>query len=142
VPWSVGSMGTRGPVVVGLVVVAAVHLNLYLGQGYRHIPTIGWLFLFTVVSAFGLAAAIAVSGQPVLALAAAALALGVLGSYVLTLVLPMGLFLFREPGISYSGGVSMAAEVLVAAAGLGGAWRGRTASAPGRGRTRTGALRR
>jgi hypothetical protein len=122
---SIAGAVARGSVVVGLVVVAVVHLNLYLGEGYRHIPTIGWLFLLTVVSAFGLALATAVSSRPVLELAAAGLALGVLGGYVLTLALPMGLFSFREPGISYSGGVAIAAEVLVAAVGLREAWRGR-----------------
>jgi len=32
----------------------AIHLDLYL-TGYRSIPTIGWLFLLQVITAFGLA---------------------------------------------------------------------------------------
>ncbi len=119
------SVVLRGSTVVGLIVVAVVHLNLYLGEGYRHIPTIGWLFLLTVISALGLAAATALSSRPLWALAAGALALGVLGGYVLTLALPMGLFSFREPGISYSGAISIAAELLVLVAGSASALAGR-----------------
>ena len=38
-----------------LVATGAIHLDLYL-TGYRTIPTIGWLFLLQVITAFGLGA--------------------------------------------------------------------------------------
>jgi len=39
-----------------LAATGAIHLDLYL-TGYRSIPTIGWLFLLQVITAFALAAA-------------------------------------------------------------------------------------
>src|SRR5262244_1564437 len=39
-----------------LAAAGAIHLDLYL-TGYRSIPTIGWLFLLQVITAFALAAA-------------------------------------------------------------------------------------
>ena len=43
-----------------LVATAAIDLDLYL-TGYRTIPTIGWLFLLQVISAFILGAIVLVS---------------------------------------------------------------------------------
>src|SRR5262245_66087721 len=40
-----------------LIATGAIHLDLYL-TGYRSIPTIGWLFLLQVITAFGLALAV------------------------------------------------------------------------------------
>jgi hypothetical protein len=108
---------TAWPRVVGavlLVVIALVHLNLYLREYYRQIPTVGWLFLLTVISAVALAAALFVRPGPVTALAASGFALSVLGGYLLTLWLPNGLFQFKEPGVSYSGVISIVAEVATA----------------------------
>ena len=76
-----------------LIAAGAIHLDLYL-TGYRSIPTIGWLFLVQVISAFVLAAAILVSGYPLAAAAGAAFALGTLGGYLLSL--KVGLFGFTE----------------------------------------------
>ena len=76
-----------------LVASGAIHLDLYL-TGYRSIPTIGWLFLIQVISAFVLAAAIVVSRHPLAAAAGAAFALGILGGYLLSL--KVGLFGFTE----------------------------------------------
>ncbi len=81
---------------------AAIHLDLYL-TGYRTIPTIGWLFLFQVISGFALAAAIlaaplVLSSRPLLdaglSAAGAGFALATLGGYLLSLW--VGLFGFRE----------------------------------------------
>lgn len=112
-----------------------VHLYLYLGGqlpgggvGYRQIQTIGPLFLLTFIVCFALASAMVVWPNPLVAIAGALFSLATLGAYVLTLLLPMGLFLFTEPGVSYSGGIAIAAEVAAAAALLGWAalaWRGR-----------------
>ncbi len=76
-----------------LIASGAIHLDLYL-TGYRSIPTIGWLFLIQVISAFVLAAAIVVSRHPLAAAAGAAFALGTLGGYLLSL--KVGLFGFTE----------------------------------------------
>ena len=76
-----------------LVAAGAIHLDLYL-TGYRSIPTIGWLFLVQVISAFVLAAAILVTRHPLAAAAGAAFALGTLGGYLLSL--KVGLFGFTE----------------------------------------------
>jgi predicted lipoprotein with Yx(FWY)xxD motif len=90
-----------------LAATGAIHLHLYL-TGYRTIPTIGWMFLLQVISAFVLAAAMlatalpAVSGRGtagdlaarMVALAAAGFGLATLLGYLLSIW--VGLFGFRE----------------------------------------------
>jgi hypothetical protein len=49
-----------------LAAAGAIHLDLYL-TGYRTIPTIGWLFLLQVITAFVLAVAVLVSGSRMVA---------------------------------------------------------------------------
>jgi predicted lipoprotein with Yx(FWY)xxD motif len=74
-------------------VTGAIHLDLYL-TGYRSIPVIGPLFLLQVIAAFGLAAAVLVSGSRLAALAGAGFALSTLGGYLLSV--SIGLFGFKE----------------------------------------------
>ena len=76
-----------------LVATAAIHLDLYL-TGYRTIPTIGWLFLLQVISAFGLSAIVLVSASRLASAAGAGFALATLGGYLLSL--RISLFGFRE----------------------------------------------
>src|SRR5216683_4208392 len=76
-----------------LAATGAIHLDLYL-TGYRSIPTIGWLFLLQVIAAFGLAAAVLVSGSRLAAAAGAGFALSTLGGYLLSVWI--GLFGFKE----------------------------------------------
>jgi len=76
-----------------LAVTGAMHLDLYL-TGYRSIPVIGWLFLLQVIAAFGLAAAVLVSGSRLAAAAGAGFALSTLGGYLLSVWI--GLFGFKE----------------------------------------------
>src|SRR5579862_2565774 len=76
-----------------LAVTGATHLDLYL-TGYRSIPVIGWLFLLQVIAAFGLAAAVLVSGSRLAAAAGAGFALSTLGGYLLSVWI--GLFGFKE----------------------------------------------
>ncbi len=76
-----------------LAVTAALHLDLYL-TGYNTIHTIGPLFLFQVIVAFVLAAAVAVVGGRLIAAAGAGFAIATLGGYLLTVW--VGLFGFRE----------------------------------------------
>jgi hypothetical protein len=101
-----------------LVVVGAVHLHLYVAEEYDRIPVIGWLFLLTVIGAFALAAVVLLARSPLAGMGAAGFAAGVLGGYVLSLALPAGIFSFKEAGISYSGAVSIAAELEVLLCGL------------------------
>lgn len=93
-----------------LFVVTAIHLNLYLREDYNKIPTIGWLFLLTAVSGVVLAVGVLVRPRALTEAVAGLFAIGVLGAYLLTLLLPNGLFSFKEPGISYSGLFSIVAE--------------------------------
>jgi len=74
-------------------VTGAIHLDLYL-TGYRSIPVIGPLFLLQVIAAFGLAAAVLVSGSRLAAMAGAGFALSTLGGYLLSV--SIGLFGFTE----------------------------------------------
>jgi len=76
-----------------LAATGAIHLDLYL-TGYRSIPTIGWMFLLQVITAFGLAAAVLATGSRLLAAAGAGFALATLGGYLLSVW--AGLFGFKE----------------------------------------------
>jgi predicted lipoprotein with Yx(FWY)xxD motif len=76
-----------------LIATGAIHLDLYL-TGYRSIPTIGWLFLFQVIVAFVLGAAVLASAARLAAAAGAAFSLATLGGYLLSLWI--GLFGFKE----------------------------------------------
>jgi hypothetical protein len=58
-----------------LIAAGAIHLDLYL-TGYRSIPTIGWLFLLQVITAFGLGAVVLVPAGSLTAAASAVLAAG------------------------------------------------------------------
>lgn len=76
-----------------LLTAGGIHLDLYL-TGYRHIPTIGPLFLLQVVSAFLLALAVLAVPGPLPALFGAGFAISTLGGYILSLWI--GLFGFHE----------------------------------------------
>src|SRR5215471_8031156 len=76
-----------------LIASAAIHFDLYL-TGFSNIPTIGWLFLFQVITGFVLGIAVLVYGSRLAAAAGAGFALATLGGYVLSLW--VGLFGFKE----------------------------------------------
>jgi predicted lipoprotein with Yx(FWY)xxD motif len=76
-----------------LIATGAIHLDPYL-TGYRSIPTIGWLFLFQVIAAFLLGAAVLASAARLTAAAGAVFSLATLGGYLLSLWI--GLFGFKE----------------------------------------------
>lgn len=121
------------PFLVGRVVLAAlmlwigwIHLHLWNG-GYRHIPTIGPLFLFNAVAAVVLAAAVLTGPRRLLALAAAGAAgfsLGTFGGLLISV--NVGLFGFRDsldaPFARQSMGLELAAFALGALLAAG-AWR-------------------
>jgi len=118
------SLGLRVAGAGLLTATAAIHLDLYL-TGFRNVPTIGWLFLLQVIAAFGLAAAIIVSGSRLAAAAGALFALSTLGGYLLSVWI--GLFGFREvrttAGI-VAGLLEVAAFGVLAAYSLAGGRRG------------------
>jgi predicted lipoprotein with Yx(FWY)xxD motif len=76
-----------------LFATGAIHLDLYL-TGYRTIPTIGWLFLLQVITAFGLGVTLLVWNSRLVAAAGAGFAIVTLGGYLLSL--RISLFGFRE----------------------------------------------
>jgi predicted lipoprotein with Yx(FWY)xxD motif len=76
-----------------LAATAAIHLDLYL-TGFRHIPTIGWLFLLQIIAGFALAAVVLATGNQVAAALGAGFCVAVLGGYVLSIWI--GLFGFSE----------------------------------------------
>lgn len=96
-----------------LLTTAGIHLDLYL-TGYRHIPTIGTLFLLQVAGAAVLGVAV-IAGARVAALAGAGFALSTLGGYILSLW--VGLFGFHE--VRTTAGVVAGAVELAAFLALG-----------------------
>src|SRR5690242_1303833 len=95
-PPATGAPGLLAARVAGAALLAAtggIHLDLYL-TGYRHIPTIGPLFLLQVIAAFVLAVAVLALRNPLADAAGAGFALSTLGGYLLSLWI--GLFGFKE----------------------------------------------
>jgi hypothetical protein len=93
-----------------LLVIGIVHLHLWQ-DGYRTLPIIGPLFVVAVVSAALIALFTSVQLNWVTAMTAAGFAAGTLGANILSLLLPRGLFEFKQIGVSYSGGIAIASEV-------------------------------
>jgi hypothetical protein len=95
-----------------LTVTGISHAYLYV-HGYRHIPTIGTAFVVQASVSFALAALILIGGPWWLQWAAAALAGGALGAFVLSRT--VGLFGFSETGWQPSphAAISVVAEVMV-----------------------------
>ena len=98
-----------------LIATGAIHLDLYL-TGYRSIPTIGWLFLFQVIAAFVLGAAVLASAARLAAAAGAVFSLATLGGYLLSLWI--GLFGFKE--VRTTAGIAAGVVEVVAFAALAG----------------------
>jgi hypothetical protein len=103
---------TRLAMAVALAVSGISHAYLYI-HGYHHIPTIGTAFVVQASVSFALALLILIGGPSWLQWAAAALAGGALGAFVLSRT--VGLFGFSEQGWQPSphAAISVAAEVLV-----------------------------
>lgn len=93
-----------------LAVSGGVHGYLYAAEDYRAIPTVGPLFLVATVVAGLLAVAVVLARRPVVDLVGAAFALSVLGAYLVTLLVPTGLFLYHELSVSAPGALSVGAE--------------------------------
>jgi drug/metabolite transporter (DMT)-like permease len=102
---------TRVAMAVALAVSGVSHAYLYI-HGYHHIPTIGTAFVVQASVSFALALLILIGGPLWLQWAAAAVAGGALGAFVLSRT--VGLFGFSEQGWQPSphAAISVAAEVL------------------------------
>jgi drug/metabolite transporter (DMT)-like permease len=94
-----------------LAITGISHAYLYI-HGYQHIPTIGTAFVVQASVSFALAVLILIGGPSWLQWAAAAVAGGALGAFVLSRT--VGLFGFSEQGWQPSphAAISVAAEVL------------------------------
>ena len=103
---------TRLALAVALAVSGASHAYLYI-HGYHHIPTIGTAFVVQASVSFALALLIVIGGPSWLQWAAAALAGGALGAFVLSRT--VGLFGFSEQGWQPSphAAISVVAELVV-----------------------------
>ena len=95
-----------------LAVIGLVHLHLWQ-DGYRTLPTIGPLFLVAVFSAGLIALLTSVQLNWITGVLAACFATGTLVANLASLLLPHGLFEFKEVGVSYSGGIAIASELAV-----------------------------
>lgn len=84
----IGAMGAAG--------CAAVHGWLYLSEGYRHIPTIGPLFVMTVVVSVVLIMVLGLVRNVGAGVVAAGFLISVLAGYALSATI--GLFGFTETG--------------------------------------------
>jgi predicted lipoprotein with Yx(FWY)xxD motif len=112
-----------------LIATGAIHLDLYL-TGYRTIPTIGWLFLLQVISAFVLAAAVLAVRHWLAAAAGAGFFAATLAGYLVSVW--VGLFGFREvrttagivAGIIEAAGLAVLGAAAVLAARRSGALAG------------------
>jgi hypothetical protein len=93
-----------------LAVISTVHLHLWFA-GYRNLNIIGPLFLVAVVTAALLAIVVLVRINRAIAAGAVVFSAGALVANVLSLLLPDGIFRFKEVGVSYSGGIAIAAEL-------------------------------
>jgi hypothetical protein len=104
-----------------LIVSSVIHLHLW-STGYRHIPTIGPLFLLQGVAGIVMAVAVAVWRQVVVTTVAALLAVGTIGGLVLSV--EVGLFGFKDsfsaPDATLSLVVEAAAFIVFAAASVAG----------------------
>jgi drug/metabolite transporter (DMT)-like permease len=95
-----------------LAVTGTSHAYLYV-HGYQHIPTIGTAFVVQASVSFALAVLILIGGPSWLQWAAAAVAGGALGAFVLSRT--VGLFGFSEQGWQPSphAAISVVAELVV-----------------------------
>lgn len=89
--------GVRLLTAVATAATGYVHADLYLNGGYRTIPTVGPSFLVLSSGAFAVAALLLIGTSPVLRLAAAGIAAGALGGFVLSRTI--GVFGFTERGL-------------------------------------------
>ncbi len=105
---------------VALLVSGAVHLQQYLGAGYRNIPTIGTLFLLNAIAAGIVGLAILLRASALLVLLGVAIAVGALVSLIVSLSTPIFGFMETQTNLPVSVALaSEAAAILLLGASLG-----------------------
>jgi hypothetical protein len=109
-----------------LVWVGAVHLHLW-SEGYKHIPTVGPLFLANAIGGFVLAAVLLVWPRPLAGLVGVGYMLSTLGGLIISI--NIGLFGFHESTSASFVVESMVLEILGAAVLA--AWLAVVGSQPG-----------
>jgi hypothetical protein len=95
-------------------------------NGYRHIPTIGTLFIIQVITGFLLATAVLILRSPLVMLGAAGFLLSTIGGFLLSVWI--GLFKFKEMWSSPYAGLAFTVEVIGVVVLLGGAYHTRRSS--------------
>lgn len=121
------SMHQRSLAVIGLCVVQAgllvtsgfIHLHLEQ-TAYRHVKTIGPLFIVQFISCLAVALALLVTRHVLVALASVALAAGTIVGFVL--VRTVGLFNFKLPYSTTLANQVLAVEIAAIVVGLATAW--------------------
>ncbi len=113
---SVGSVAAWAGAVL-IVLSALIHLHLW-STGYRHIPTIGPLFLVQAVAGIAIAVAVSVLRHPLTALLGAGYALATVGGLLISV--NFGLFGFQDSIDAPYAQLSLAIEVAAAAVLLAG----------------------
>jgi len=91
------ALGVRVLTALATAVTGYVHAYLYVDGGYRVIHVVGPGFLLLSSGAFAVAALLLIGSSPVLRLAAAAVAAGALGGFVMSRT--VGVFGFTERGL-------------------------------------------
>jgi hypothetical protein len=93
---STGSVATAAYVVGGLLLVwsAYIHFHLWLNEGYRHIPTIGPLFMVQSVTAVVIGLAIVSVRRVWVAMLGAGFAVSTMAGFLLSVA--VGLFGFQD----------------------------------------------
>jgi hypothetical protein len=94
---------------VAIVVIGAVHLELWAWHGYRNVPTVGPLFLLNAIGAAGLAVLLAVRGGLLAELGGLGFAVSTLTAYLISIY--HGLFGFIETPHGTPQHVSLTAEI-------------------------------
>lgn len=89
----VAALALRVAAAVLLGVIGYIHWHLW-GQGYKHIPTNGPLFLADAIVAIVLAVLVLVWARPLIGLVAAGFVVATIGALVISLL--VGLFGFKE----------------------------------------------
>ena len=120
--WALGSALTAGGVDSGLVanlvliaaaatvaVSAVIHLHLW-GTGYRHLPTVGPLFLLQAVSGFALSALLILTRRVWAAVLSFGLICATLAGFIMALY--VGLFGFRDSWSAPFAGMAFTYEVV------------------------------
>jgi hypothetical protein len=113
--WSVRRIGAGASLAAGAGLVATsagIHLHLW-AAGYRHIPTIGSLFLLQGIGGIALALLVVAWRRPIVILAGAGFLAATIGGFLLSLW--VGLFGFRDTFAAPLATASLVVEIAGAA---------------------------